>query len=1041
MHAHWPFGFSLQVSRAPSTFPNGTCPSSNCPNSISAFLPPRAPSAGHPFLLACIAKVDFVGPHDGNVKEVLSRGLAARFGGSSRDFSVANLHASTMVVFFPNWVARESAIGRSPFRFDDFVFRFSNWLEPWELARGHLQYKAWIRLHHWPILCWNKEDVKAAVSGFGELWDIDPLSDKRVDVSFFRVLIRCQHVRCIPESLFLMVEDRRFSIPIEIESWEEANPILLGEDLDGRLGLVTADAQESFTRQAGFHSIPTMEPLGRPLRSQESFHFGDLRRLQDDSVSFVGDNRSRAAALDNGRRRAFNFEFVEFPPTPALPRPRSDRTPLILSAYTFVPTSRLFRFESFWLRYASLQEVVSNAWHSARPSSEPVTRFALKIDKVQSALRTWSLGLNSALKKQASICLHWIEWLDIAEEKRVLSPLEITLRPQLKRRYEDLCFLDELKWKQRSRVQWLRARDANTKFFHLRASCRRSKNFILHLSDGNDLLTAHVSIANHLFSFFQNQLGVDKLSGTSIDFSTIFHDDFVDLSSLHSPFTMDEVKKVVFSCAPEKAPGPDGLPMLFYQHFLSVLKDDVFDVFNGLYCGDPDLRDINTGWICPILKKANAISARDLCPISLVHSLSKIISKVLAARLQLFMNQLVNPYQAAFIKGRHILDNFYCAHILIHHLHFSKQPAALLKIDFERAFDHINWKFLLELLQARGFGDKWIGWISCLLNSSSTAVLLNGTPGLSFPYKWGLRQGDPLSPLLFVLCIDVLFRLLQRAVSSLSLPAVGIGKIKLHSLQFADDVRLFFDGSSRSADIIRIILEAFAGSSGLKINFNKSSIIPIHLPSQQVSNLAISFSCPEQSFPISYLCPPLSPKSLCKVNYLPKIDNRLAGWKGSTLSRGGRLVLLNSVLSSIPTYFCLAFLLPAWATVAIDKHVCRPKRTGGIGIRNLRVSNSALLMMGLWKYYNFQSLPWVQLLKQKHYKRRPAAIATSKPIGSCPIWKGMLKLAALSLLQSTSLLEMEKKLTSGMPDGRGLGLAQPVSFSLRCVTSQETHGP
>lgn len=691
--------------------------------------------------------------------------------------------------------------------------------------------------------------------------------------------------------------------------------------------------------------------------------------------AFTWTNGRRNPTLERLDRALISHDwFLSFPCSTlrALPRPRSDHTPLILSAYTFVPTSRLFRFESFWLRYASLQEVVSNAWHSAPPSSKPITRFALKIGKVQLALRTWSLGLNSALKKQASICLHWIEWLDIAEEKRVLSPLEITLRPQLKRRYEDLCFLDELKWIQRSRVQWLRAGDANTKFFHLHASCRKSKNFRSHLSDGNDLLIAPVSIANHLFSFFQNQLGVDKLSGTSIDFSTIFHDDLVDLSSLHSPFTMDEVKKAVFSCAPKKAPGPGGLPMLFYQHFWSVLKDDVFDVFNSLYCGDPDLRDINTSWTCPIQKKANAISARDLHPISLMHSLSKIISKVLAAQLQLFMNQLVNPYQVAFIKGRHILDNFYCAHILIHHLHFSKQPVALLKIDFERAFDHINWKFLLELLQARGFGDKWIGWISCLLNSSSTAVLLNGTTGLSFPYKRGLRQGDPLSPILFVLCIDVLFRLLQRAVSSLSLLAVGIGKIKLHSLQFTDDVLLFFDGSSRSTDIIRIILEAFAGSSGLKINFNKSSIIPTHLPSQQVSNLAIFFSCPKQSFPISYLCLPLSPKSLRKVDYLPlieKIDNRLAGWKGSTLSKGGHLILLNSILSSIPTYFCLAFLLPAWVTVVIDKvrrgffwrgkklsngfhclakweHVCRPKRTEGIGIRNLWVLNSALLMSG-----------------------------------------------------------------------------------------------
>lgn len=224
-------------------------------------------------------------------------------------------------------------------------------------------------------------------------------------------------------------------------------------------------------------------------------------------------------------------------------------------------------------------------------------------------------------------------------------------RPKLKGRYEELCLLEELKWKQRSRVQWLRAEDANTKFFHLRASCRRSKNFISYLLDGNELLTAPVSIANHLLSFFQNQLGVEQSSNTTIDFPEIFGDERVDLSPLHSTFTMEEVKKTVFSCAPKKAPGPDSFLMLFYHRFWSILKGDILKVFNSLYCGPLDLNGINRNWVCPIPKKLNVSSTRDLRPISLVHSMSKIISKVLASRLQLFMNQLVNPYQTAFIKG------------------------------------------------------------------------------------------------------------------------------------------------------------------------------------------------------------------------------------------------------------------------------------------------------------------------------------------------------------------------------------------------------
>lgn len=248
------------------------------------------------------------------------------------------------------------------------------------------------------------------------------------------------------------------------------------------------------------------------------------------------------------------------------------------------------------------------------------------------------------------------------------------------------------------------------------------------------------------------------------------------------------------------------------------------------------------------------------------------------------MNQLINPYQAAFIKGRYILDNFCCAHILTHHLHASKRHAALLKIDFERAFDHINWSFLFDLLNARGFSDKWIGWIKALLSSNTSDVLLNGDPGRSFSCKRGLRQGDPLSPLLFVLCIDVLFKLIENAVRADCIPAVGIGDVKIHSLQFADNVLLFFDGSIRSADIIRILLEAFSACSGLKINFGKSSLAPINLPTEQAAATSSILGCPLQQFPLPYLGLPLSPRSPRRVNYLPiieKIDNE----SNSTLSQ------------------------------------------------------------------------------------------------------------------------------------------------------------
>nr|CAD1830160.1 unnamed protein product [Ananas comosus var. bracteatus] len=179
---------------------------------------------------------------------------------------------------------------------------------------------------------------------------------------------------------------------------------------------------------------------------------------------------------------------------------------------------------------------------------------------IKSVIRNW---LSTAIKDQANRCLRWIEWLDRAEDGRVLTDLERNLRPKLKVRYEELCLQDEIKWKQRSRVQWLKAGNANTKFLHIRANCRRNKNYIARLSDGSSTLSSPEPIANHLFSFFSNQLGVEQVFADFINLQMIYSDDCFDLSNLHLPFTLEEVEREDFSCAPEKAPGPDGLPMIF----------------------------------------------------------------------------------------------------------------------------------------------------------------------------------------------------------------------------------------------------------------------------------------------------------------------------------------------------------------------------------------------------------------------------------------------------------------------------------------------
>nr|CAD1829772.1 unnamed protein product [Ananas comosus var. bracteatus] len=327
------------------------------------------------------------------------------------------------------------------------------------------------------------------------------------------------------------------------------------------------------------------------------------------------------------------------------------------------------RFESYWLRYPSLNEVVSNFWNLTVSGLETRTGFYSKIKKVTEAIKSWSAGLSSSVKKQANVCLAWIEWLDKAAECRSLTDLELAIRPKLKEIYDELCLQEELEWRQRSRVQWLKKGDANTKFVHANATYHNSLNRISRLSDGTPIFSSPESIDSHLYNFFRNQLGVEQACRHIISLPLIYDSANSVQLNLESPFSEEEVKRAVFASAPDKAPGPDGFPTMFFQRYWSLIKADVMKVFDDFYNGMGNLDGINDSWICLIPKKPGAALASDYRPISLVNSLAKFISKVLASRLQRQLGLLINPYQAAFIHGRHILDNFFVPHILTHHLH------------------------------------------------------------------------------------------------------------------------------------------------------------------------------------------------------------------------------------------------------------------------------------------------------------------------------------------------------------------------------------
>jgi hypothetical protein len=215
-----------------------------------------------------------------------------------------------------------------------------------------------------------------------------------------------------------------------------------------------------------------------------------------------------------------------------------------------------------------------------------------------------------------------------------------------------------------------------------------------------------------------------------------------------------------------KAPGPDDMTGLFYKTYWNIVKQNVVDSVQSFFRGGFMLKDFNHTNIALIPKVDNPSKVNHFKPISLTNFSYKIISKILSNRFKPLLQKLISPMQSAFLKGRSIHDNTILAHEIFHSMKHKQGRGGLMavKLDMEKAFDSMEWGFLLEIMKLLGFSSIWINWIYQCISTSSFSILLDGSPFGFFKPSRGLRQGNPLSPFLFILGFEVLSSFSQRRV-------------------------------------------------------------------------------------------------------------------------------------------------------------------------------------------------------------------------------------------------------------------------------------
>eukprot|EP00253_Pinus_taeda_P021290 PITA_21290 len=683
-----------------------------------------------------------------------------------------------------------------------------------------------------------------------------------------------------------------------------------------------------------------------------------------------------------------------------MPSVGSDHWPIRLEVDIKVNQGkRPFRFEAFWLRDPEFIKKVEEWWRQSTIQGKGKMRtFQLKLKELKGRIKNWNKEQFDNIMEDKQNLEKEMESL---QQKMILegrTEESISKEGAILGKLEERRKQEEILWRQKSRIKWLREGERNTKFFHQAMIKHRQRNKILSIKDKNgNKVVEQAEIEEVLMDHHKEILSqpqADRMHAIQEICSAIPRLVTEDQNNaLMRAATLEEIEETVKAMKKGTAPRPDGFIVDFFQAGWHFLGKEILELVEESRMNQKVWPAINSTFYALIPKGDNMEYANGFRPIALCNVIYKIITSMMARRLKPHLDKLISAEQTGFVEGRQILDGLVVTQEVIQSLKFKKQKGMMIKLDLSKAYDRLSWNYLGKVLESFGFSRRWIDWIHSLISSPNFSSLVNGTPSKTFTASRGIRQGDPLSPFLFILAAEGLGRFIKKEREANRIKGLKLwgNNLPLTHQQFVDDIMLFGEPTVKEVKHLRRILDLFAKASGLEINMDKSCVFIFNTVDQVKAHLIRLLGFRRGELPTKYLGNILEFTSKKMKNWqgvLDKLSNKVANWAFRTLNIAGRIVLAKSVLQAVPVYPLSIMAAPLgictrirgiirnfiwrgadqkkkWA-LASWSQLTERKEKGGLGLRDLEILNKVLGENIWWRWLRGGNDLWKTIWKEKY---------------------------------------------------------------------------